>query len=424
MDILILHGLDNTDTWLSAVTDVELMFPKYDKENNYLLHSGQLPLPAELAFFPFAAVIIMSTFMDRVVQYGLSGKWIKQYEFLKRTRARKIAFPQDDYWQCEVRDRFYVEWGVDEVHPVCAPNTWSELIPKYLSSGRLVQQGYTSYVTPFMRNLSTLCKPWSERSFDVVYRASQMLTAPNRLGDIKRVLGKRFLETVGPNAGIKIDVDNGHGGMILGSAWHTFIADSRAILGSNSGSSIRLRNALVARQLIEYQRLHPYASIEKIERDVLPSEDYGKCYTAISPRNIEAAILGTLQILVPGTYSEILESNKHYVPLDEDCNNALEVVELLRDTRRCQQIIEACRDRVLGAEVLSAEMKINDVLGRVQAHFNHIPTSDSLAFNRLKNKYALHIKLSKAKRFYSSTLKVLIWKNLPEVLRRRLKPDA
>lgn len=408
-------------TWLKGVADVELMFSTYDTENKYLAHSGRLPLPKEVAAFPFSAIIMTSTFMDRVVEHGLSGNWIRQYDFLKTTRARKIVFPQDDYWQSEVRDQFYVDWAIDEVHPVCPPDSWPELIPRYLKSGGRVAQGYTTYVTPYMRSLSLRAKPWSERHFDIVYRASRTPTAPNRLGMIKSVIGDRFLHAVGPNTELKLDISSGSGGMITGAAWHDFVGNSRAILGSNSGSSIRLRNAAIARSIAEYQLGHPGAGIEQVEREVVPPEDRGKSYTAISPRNVEAAVLGTLQILVPGLYSGILRPDEHYIPLAEDCGNVQEIAAILRDEGRCRRVVEACRERILGAAELRAERLIQEVLGRVRSQSGVPAQADDAAFEAMSATYKRKIRLSQIGSLFLTGLKNRVRPLLPNRLRLWLR---
>lgn len=406
--ILILHGMGPPHTWLKGVADVELMFPTYGAGSRYLVHSGRLPLPRDVATFPFSAVIMTSTFMDRVVENGLSGNWIRQYDFLKTSGARKIVFPQDDYWQCEVRDQFYVDWGIDEVYPVCPPQSWPELIPRCLKSGARVAQGYTTYVTPYMRSLSLQSRPWPERDFDVVYRASRTPTAPNRLGMVKSVIGDRFVEALGPNSELKLDIGGGSGAMIVGSAWHDFVGNSRAILGSNSGSSIRLRNAAVARNIVEYQLRHPGAGLEKVEQDAVPQEDRGKSYTAISPRNVEAAMLNTLQILVPGAYSGILQPYEHYIPLDEDCANAGKVVEALKDEAYCRRIIDACRDRILADTELSVECLIRDVLGRIRTHAGHAEVPGGAAFDAMAERYKSRIRFSEAKSRYLTGFKNML----------------
>lgn len=412
LTILVLHGLGESSSWLKGVADVELMFPQYDKKNKYLVHSARLALPKEVSRYPFSAIIMTSTFMDRVVEHGLSSRWIRQYDFLKSATARKIVFPQDDYWQCEVRDQFYVEWSVDEIFPVCPPSSWRELIPGSMSAGITVSQGYTTYVTPLMQNLSEHSKPWAERDYDVVYRASRMPTAPNRLGMIKGVIGDRFMQAFGAKTGFKFDIGSGAGALIVGSDWHKFVGNSRAILGSNSGSSIRLRNPDVARAILNYQLRHSEVSIEQLEEATVPDVDRGKNYTAISPRNVEAAMLNTLQILVPGDYSGILKPYEHYIPLDENCTNIEEVLAILKDESRCKRIVDNCRSQILGRAELNADRFMFDVLNRVSPNVSDL-AFDINAFSRLNTKYLRKIYLSKVSNHLFMRLKNLVRPLIP-----------
>jgi len=411
--ILVLHGMGDTGTWLKGVADVELMFPEYDKENRYLVHSAKLPLPEDVTKFTFSAIIMTSTFMDRVVEHGLSSRWIRQYDFLKNTTARKIVFPQDDYWQCEVRDRFYVEWGIDEIFPVCQPSSWYELIPRSMKAGIKINQGYTTYVTPLMLGLSEYSKSWSDREFDVVYRASRTPTAPNRLGMIKSVIGDRFIQALGTKKGFKFNISDGSGALIVGSDWHRFIGNSRAILGSNSGSSIRLRNSDIARTILNYQLRHPELTMDQLEEATVPAVDRGKNYTAISPRNVEAAMLNTLQILVPGDYSGILKPHEHYIPLDEKCSNIKEVLDILKDEDHCRRIVNNCKNQILCRPELNSYKLISNVLSRVATSKSHLTSFDMSAFSNLNAKYNRKIYFFKLSNYWLIRLKNIMRPLMP-----------
>ena len=53
----------------------------------------------------------------------------------------------------------------------------------------------------------------------------------------------------------------------------------------------------------------------------LQQEEKGTIYTAISPRNIEAALSETLQIATVGQYSDLMDADQDYLRLNEDCSN-------------------------------------------------------------------------------------------------------
>lgn len=341
--------------WFAGVADVELMFPRYDRTNEYVVHNCYYPCPPVLQRARFDAVLLMSTFMDWVAREGLKSEWLAQYDFLRAVDSVKIAFPQDDYWYSEVRDAFYTEWGVDLVFPVCPPSSWPELLPRFLASGREARQGFTTYVTDYTRALAQRAQPLSGRKVDVVYRATKLPKAPNRFGVVKGQIGDRFAAALPGGHGLRVDISTEPKDLIRGDAWYDFVGGARAILGSNSGSSIRLRNHEVLAAVQRFQRDNPAASLESVEAQVFPLEDRGKAYTAISPRNLEAAALGTVQILVRGPYSDLLTPDEHFIPLEEDCSNIEDVVARLADQNVCSQMATRARNRLLAEPSLQVE---------------------------------------------------------------------
>lgn len=400
MNILVLHGLGEEKNWISSWEDIELMFPKYDQKNSYLVHNCYLEIPDCVKTFPFDAIIMMSTFLDWVKRYKQGDKWLRQYDFLMESNAKKIVFSQDDYWLSEVRDAFYTKINVDMLFPVCPPATWPELYPTFFSKPRNAKLGYTIYLTEKMTTLVSKAKPWNERNWDVIYRASGTPTYPNRLGYVKATIGETFKSALSAGHGLKLNISTSKGSFISGTEWYDFIADSKAILGSNSGSSVNIRNHDVVAKLTALKNKKPEASVDEIEASVLEAGDINKNYTGISPRNVEAAMLGTLQILVPGEYGGIMKPYEHYVPLIEDGSNVNEVLTILSDETRCQNITRACREAFLGASDLYASNVINDVLlfvSKQRKEDENGNTNTSPDFLKLKKRYDFDLRWSKAK---------------------------
>jgi hypothetical protein len=73
---------------------------------------------------------------------------------------------------------------------------------------------------------------------------------------------------------------------------------------------------------------------------------YAKC---ISSRHFEAAATGTCQILVKGRFNDILEADRHYIPLDPDLGKAAEALARFRDPAERQRIADAAHELVLDA---------------------------------------------------------------------------
>jgi hypothetical protein len=378
--------------WFSGIADTELMFPKYDRKNRYLVHNCYLNPPTVLQKSEFDGVLIMSTFLDKIVGNGLNSKFSKRYDFLKKFDCVKIAFPQDDYWYSEVRDTFYVDWGIDRVYPVISPESWDELIPRFLATGKSVKQGYTCYVTDYIRKAQSLSKPWNDRKNWVVYRATKIPKAPNQFGIIKGIIGERFKDALKDKTIGSIDISTDPRKIINGDNWICFVSNSRSILGSNSGSSVLLRNHTVFKEINDYKLANPIANLIEVEEKVIHENDRNKNYTAISPRNLEAASLGTLQLLVPGPYSGMLKPYIHYVPLIEDCSNIDEVLSYLNDEKKALKIVELCRENLLNMPELQVESLIKEIITLIGSKATEDTSQNSrLCFNKAERKFHRNI---------------------------------
>ncbi len=352
--------------WFSGVEDVELIFPKYDYRNNYLVHNCYSNFPKFLDQYNFDGIIMMSTFMDKVTSYGLDSKWIKQFKFLKNSAAIKIVFSQDDYNFSEIRDNFYTKYNINKVLPVVSEKFWKELIPSFIAKGGEVEQGFTTYITPKIISLLKYRKDFLKRKYDVVYRAKKNPSTPNYFGYIKGIIGDQFIEK-SKNYNLKLNISTNPKKLIRGDKWYRFLSESKSILGSNSGSSVRLKNKQDLIQINKFKENNPDANFFKIYKDAIKVEDRDKEYTCLSPRNIEAGIIGTLQILVKGKYSGILKPYDDYIPLEENCKNIDQIINILKDEESCKKIIENCSNKLLNEKSL-------DYLNLIQKNLEYIRT--------------------------------------------------
>ena len=64
-------------------------------------------------------------------------------------------------------------------------------------------------------------------------------------------------------------------------------------------------------------------------------------FAALSPRHLEAASVGTAQLLVEGEYDGVLEAGRHYFPVKADLSNLADALEETRDPRALQPLADA-----------------------------------------------------------------------------------
>ncbi len=178
-----------------------------------------------------------------------------------------------------------------------------------------------------------------ERNIDVSYRARRLPAWCGALGQEKFTIGKQFLEDA-PRYQLKCDISMSERSRIYGEAWIQFLANSKACLGTESGSSFIDYSGKVAPAIDKYTAKNPNTPFEELKDRFLEGRDGRVTISVISPRVFEAAALRTLLILYPGNYSGLLKAGRHYVVLEHDHSNMNEVVGVLRNPERASEIID------------------------------------------------------------------------------------
>lgn len=418
LNILILHRMGDPRTWRESVAELALALPRYAPEHNYLVHNAVVPLPLYAQEFEFDAIILNSTFLSSVFSPKLLHAIKKNYEFLKTVNSFKIALPQDDYYCSEERDALMVEWKVDLVHTVC-PSHWDILYPKFIAQGGRIELGYTGYITPSMRQRALSPKSRRERLYDVVYRASGKPSFPNKLATVKAEIGNIFQRNFS-DQNWNMNISNSESKAIHGSMWWDFLESSRCVLGANSGSSNLIRNHEISKNIRKYITNNPLAKDDEILAACLPDQDRNINFTAISPRVLEAALLNTVQILIPGEYSGILQPWVDYIPLKEDCSNKEDIINIVNNFPIQSELASSCKAKIMSYKAIQVESFILNIISNIRNHSqNHHFSQKSL--NSIKNVYENEVRYKFTRYCFFQRSKLVAKKHLPKCLLDRLK---
>jgi hypothetical protein len=95
----------------------------------------------------------------------------------------------------------------------------------------------------------------------------------------------------------------------------------------------------------------------------MPSGWDSYAFFAISPRHLEAVITKTAQLLVEGSYSGVLEPERHYIPVRRDFSNLDEGLERLRDV----EAVEAMAERAYREVYLSGQHNLGVLADQLYA---------------------------------------------------------
>ena len=102
--------------------------------------------------------------------------------------------------------------------------------------------------------------------------------------------------------------------------------------------------------------------------------------TCLSPRNFEAALTMTAQLLVPGEYGDIFEPYEDFFPYNDDKNS---IIEFINDKKLQKKIAKNCKEKILSIKELRIDFFLKTILDKI----NKTETNNSKKFEILKEKY-------------------------------------
>lgn len=318
----------------SATTILEHIhaFPRYSQHRYYILSNlGNLP-----------AWLDLSRFDGVIVHYSLIACYDNYLSPDARRRIRefdgfKAVFVQDDYRWINDTINALAYMRISALFPLAGSDIIDEVYPPERLPGVHRETVLTGYVPEALAKRPVA--PFVERPIDVGYRARKV---PMWIGSHtlqKWQIADRFLADA-PRYGLKVDISYREEDRIYGERWIEFVANCKAMLGTESGASVCDFTGEIQRNVEAHLDRNPHATFEEL-RDLYFKDVDGKIMmNVISPRTFEAACLRTLMILYEGYYSGILEPWRHYVPLRADHSNMAEVVAILREPSRAQEIID------------------------------------------------------------------------------------
>lgn len=271
---------------------------------------------------------------------------VDQVRPLFATAAVKAIMPQDEYKNSEDICWLINEHRIDCVFSVSPVSEWPVLYPTVDRRKVRFYQVLTGYLDDdSVAKLATMA-PSVPRTIDIGYRARNLPPWLGRHGymktEIAEVLTKR-------NAafGLKLDVSTRPEDTFFGDEWYRFLLRCKYFIGVEGGATVHDPTGEIWTRGAAYVKRHPQASFAEVEAACFPGLDGQLQLIAISPRHLEACATRTCQILVESSFNGILKPHLHYIPLKKDYSNLDEVLQLVRDDTRREEITErAYRDIV------------------------------------------------------------------------------
>jgi hypothetical protein len=269
-------------------------------------------------------------------------------EALKRFRGLKILAVQDEYDRTNVLKAAIKDFGFHVVL-TCVPQDALEYVyPRDEFPNVEFMTVLTGYVPDDLAVMSRPLIPLAERPIVVGYRAREISARYGRLGFEKCEIGRRMREICAAR-GIRHDIAMDDASRVYGTAWFDFIGSCRSMLGSESGSDVfdfdgsieRLYKEMAISRggKVDYEEFSPL--VAQREREISQGQ--------ISPRVFECAALRTPLVLFRGRYSDLIEANVHYLPLEKDFANVDEIIARLDDIEALQEMADGTYQHLVGS---------------------------------------------------------------------------
>lgn len=318
-------------------------------------------IPANLDLTQFDAIVLFPrltydpvalAFLDRRLPTSF-----RQYDGVK------VLMRQDEHHMTRFTEDFLIDEEFDLLLSCVPQDQVPVAYPRLAQHGITVHTMLTGYVTPDMRSFPD--PSHADRRFDISYRAYRGAWAKGDLVYEKYRIGidaqRHFADF-----GLNLDISLEDGDRLVGDAWRQRLRDSRAVLGTESGSNLFDFDGSAYRWSMAFEHQHRESGLREhelyaIARDQLHHLEDNVRYAQISPRHLEAAASGCMQLLFPGEYSGIFEAGRHYLELRPDFSNVSEIAEQVRDADLHREMTTRAFEEIVLNPALSIESALEQL---------------------------------------------------------------
>lgn len=392
---------DFNDRTAGTIVDHIRGIRDHSKHKVYVLSSmGELPVRLDLSKFDgiiihYSLVACLDAFIGPNTRRA-----IREFQGIK------VVFIQDDYRFIDMTVAALRDLQIHVLLGLAPPDIIDQVYPPEKLPGVLRLTVLAGYVPEHLTRRNA--PPLLDRPIDVGYRARKLPAWLGSHGKEKWVIAERFLSDV-EGLDLKCDISTREADRIYGPDWIQFVTNCKAMLGTESGSGVCDFTGEIQLAVENHLSRHPMATFEEL-RDLYFIEEDGRIMmNVISPRCFEAAALRTLMILYEGSYSGRLVPWRHYVPLKKDHSNIEEVVSILRNPARAQQIVDNAYQEVALNRTNWFESMVAELDVAIDQRFEHGMRSLEAPYSDQAFSKVLQVaKRKQAKRQYLQRLGVAV----------------
>ena len=332
--ILLIYRHPHTDN-APALSQHINSFTKYSRYRIWPLNS-KYGFPSGINQFNFNLIILHYTLFP----FAINKKFTKFIRYLKSVpHIPKIAFFQDEYTYCKERFKFIDALDINTIYSLFEPKDHNKVYFNNTSCKNVIYTlaGYVDdELIDFGKNLFI---PDNKRNIDIGYRARKTAFYLGKGGQEKTFIADEFVKR-SRLQNITIDIKTGESNRFNGVNWYKFIANCRAMIGVEAGSSIVDLESKIRPACEEHFLNNPNATFDQVYDIILKPWEGNINHRAISPRVFECAAFRVCMILFEGNYSNIIKPMVHYIPLKKDFSNYDAVMQIFNDENERKRLTD------------------------------------------------------------------------------------
>lgn len=349
-NVLVIYHIYTKFPLRQTIQDHLYCFGKYSGDVNVFYCNYAYGLPTSLCKIPFDLIIFHHSFTGELRSTPQKEElYLANLAPLKASSSPKVIFCQDELVHMERLNRFIHAYAIKTVYTVADPSQWKHLYPAVDPRQTSIKQVLTGYLDDdILKAIKKIARETTHRDLDIGYRATHAEPWLGRIGKLKIQIGEKA-RAVAEKMGLKTDISTvtSEGKFYHGLDWYRFMCRCKVFVGVEGGSSLLDADGTIQPKIQSYCKQHPKASFEEIEAACFPGKDGNINYLALSPRHLEACATKTCQVLVEGSYSQVLQPDVHYISVKQDFSNLEKALEQALDPIVSQKIVDKAHEDIV-----------------------------------------------------------------------------
>jgi len=365
MKILVLYSLPYK-LERKTVSEHLFSFQKYLDDHEFHYCNVLISLPNYLRLVDYDAIIFHYTFIS--MRWAPKYVWknlLKGCRFLKKSKAFKIAIPQDEYAHSDDICELIREFNIEAIFTCAHPEDYFTLYPKEKAPLKHFVTTYPGFVDEDTEEKIHKLAQQQSREIDIGYRARALPYWLGRFGQYKKEIAEVFLKQQ-EKTSLKFDISTDPDEVFYAEDWLKFLLRCKYTIGCLGGASLHDSDGSIRHKTEEFCQRNPNASFKEAEAACFPGRDNSLSLFTLSPRHFECAMTRTCQILLEGNYHQILIPGKHFIELKKDYSNLNEVIKLIKNDDLRKKITDQAYEDLIASGKYGYKRFAQDVLKLTQ----------------------------------------------------------